>query len=74
MSSELPNKMHNETEGSHFSFQHSCSYHKRLYGEFSFTRYIDIAWVDPRNHFISRWSMIVGVNVVLNRTAVDDSD
>ena len=26
---------------------------------------------EPRNHFISRWSMIVRVNVVLNRTFVD---
>ena len=50
MSSELPNKMHNETEGSHFSFQHSCSYYKRLYGEFSFTRYIDNAWFEPKIH------------------------
>ena len=71
MSSELPNKMHNETEGSHFSFQHSCSYHKRLYGEFSFTRYIDIAWFEPRSHFMSRWIMIVRANVVQKRTVVD---
>ena len=71
MSSELPNKMHNETEGPHFSFQHSCSYYKRLYGEFSFTRYIDNAWFEPRGYFISRWIMIVRANVVQKRTVVD---
>ena len=29
---------------------------------------------EPRSHFISRLSMIVRVNVVLNRTVVVDSD
>ena len=29
---------------------------------------------EPRSHFMSRLSMIVRVNVVLNRTAVVDSD
>ena len=29
---------------------------------------------EPRSHFISRLSMIVPVNVVLNRTVVADSD
>ena len=29
---------------------------------------------EPRNHFMSELSMIVWVNVVLNRTVVDDSD
>ena len=29
---------------------------------------------EPRSHFISRLSMIVRVNVVLNRTDVVDSD
>ena len=29
---------------------------------------------EPRNHFVSRLSMIVRVNVVLNRTLVVDSD
>ena len=26
---------------------------------------------EPRSHFIGRWSVIVGVNVVLNRTVLD---
>ena len=29
---------------------------------------------EPRSHFISRLSMIVRVNVILNRTVVVDSD
>ena len=29
---------------------------------------------EPRSHFISRLSMIIRVNVVLNRTVVVDSD
>ena len=31
-------------------------------------------WFEPKSHFISRSSMIVRVNVVLNRTVVVDSD
>jgi len=30
--------------------------------------------LEPRSHFISRLSMIVRVNVVLNRTVVVDND
>ena len=30
--------------------------------------------LEPRSRFKSRWNMIVGVNVVLNRTVVVDSD
>ena len=38
-------------------------------------RYLGDKWViDGTAHFISRWSMIVRVNVVLNRTVVVDSD
>ena len=31
-------------------------------------------WFEPRSHFMSRLSLIVRVNVVLNRTVVVDSD
>ena len=31
-------------------------------------------WFEPRSHFKSRLSLIVQVNVVVNRTVVDDSD
>ena len=35
---------------------------------------ISVKRFEPRNHFKSRLSLIVGVNVVLNRTVVVDSD
>ena len=34
----------------------------------------DCEWFEPRRHFKSRSSLIVQVNVVLNRTVVVDSD
>ena len=31
-------------------------------------------WFEPRSHFTSRLSLIVRVNIILNRTVVVDSD
>ena len=39
-----------------------------------FHTYIDCERFEPRSHFKSRLSLIVRVNVVLNRTVVVDSD
>ena len=53
-----------------------CEAQKLCSMAFSCKRYLkqDCERFEPRNHFKSRLSLIVRVNVVLNRTVVVDSD